>query len=134
MLPGVRSDPGLTSPQVDRPTPTTFSDTAMRLVRWASTPTGLVVLFAAGFVLRLLLARGGGFPFDMSSFAGWAARLGEKSPWHFYPHPGEKFFVDYPPGYLYVLWVIGWAARAAGQGAPPVFWLKLPAILGDLGL
>src|SRR5439155_3331856 len=29
---------------------------------------------------------------------------------------------------------LGKAARAAGEGVPPVFWLKLPPILGDLGL
>jgi len=110
------------------------SPVGARFFVWSATPVGLVSLFAVGLLLRLWLARGGGFPFDMSSFAGWAARLAQKGPWHFYPGPGEKFFVDYPPGYLYILYGLGGAARAAGEGVPPVFWLKLPPILGDLGL
>ena len=101
---------------------------------WISTPGGLGALFAAGFAIRLVLAGGGGFPFDMSSFAGWANRLAERGPWNFYPEAGEQFFVDYPPGYLYILWALGKLTRALGGGAPSVFWLKLPPILADLGL
>jgi predicted membrane-bound dolichyl-phosphate-mannose-protein mannosyltransferase len=101
---------------------------------WLSTPVGLASLFAVGLLIRLVLAGGGGFPFDMSSFSGWAGRLAERGPWNFYPRGGDKFFVDYPPGYLYILWGIGRLARALGSGAPSVFWLKLPPILADLGL
>jgi predicted membrane-bound dolichyl-phosphate-mannose-protein mannosyltransferase len=103
-------------------------------VAWSSTPVGLASLFAVGLLVRLVLAGGGGFPFDMSSFAGWAGRLADRGPWSFYPRGGDKFFVDYPPGYLYVLWGIGRLTRALGSGAPSVFWLKLPPILADLGL
>lgn len=92
------------------------------------------MLFAVGLGLRLVLARGGGFPFDMSSFAGWAERLASTGPWDFYPPTGDDFFVDYPPGYLYVLWGLGAVARAAGRGAPPVFWIKMPPIVADLAL
>ncbi|MGH2759556.1 MAG: phospholipid carrier-dependent glycosyltransferase, partial [Actinomycetota bacterium] len=110
------------------------ADVLNRLVVWSSTPAGLGALFAIGFAIRLILAGGGGFPYDISSFAGWAGRLAERGPWNFYPDAGEKFFVDYPPGYLYVLWGLGKLTQALGGGAPSVFWLKLPAIVADLGL
>lgn len=109
-------------------------DAGRRFLVWSSTPAGLALLFCAGFVIRLILARGGGFPFDISSFSSWADRLAQRGPWNFYPEAGEKFFVDYPPGYLYVLWLLGVVTRAVGGGAPSVFWLKLPPILADLGL
>ena len=136
MLRRVRSrepSSGVARPEAEPVAPTSLSFGA-RFFVWSSTPTGLAVLFAAGFVLRLWLARGGGFPFDMSSFAAWAGRLADKGPWDFYPRPGENFFVDYPPGYLYVLYVLGAAARALGMGAPSVLVLKIPPILADLAL
>ena len=105
-----------------------------RFVAWLATPSGLAFLFIAGFLLRLVLARRGGFPYDMTSFAAWSGRLASGGPWHFYPRGAEKFFVDYPPGYLYVLWVLGLAAKLAHNGFPPVFWIKFPSILTDLGL
>jgi dolichyl-phosphate-mannose-protein mannosyltransferase len=113
---------------------TSARDALRRLARWSATPAGLGALFVFGLAIRLVLARGGGFPYDMDSFAGWAQRLAERGPWHFYPRGSEQFFVDYPPGYLYVLWGLGSLARAIGSGAPGVFWLKLPPVFGDLGL
>jgi len=108
----------------------TLPDIAARL----ATPGGMAALFIAGFLIRLILARGGGFPFDMPSFQAWSARLAARGPWHFYPGPHDKYFVDYPPGYLYVLWVLGLIAKIFGQGGPSVFAVKLPPVLGDLGL
>ncbi len=111
-----------------------MSEAVRRLLIWSSTPAGLGSLFLAGFAIRLLFAGGGGFPYDMSSFSAWAQRLAERGPWDFYPRPGEDFFVDYPPGYLYVLWGLGKLTNALGAGAPSVLWVKLPPILADLGL
>lgn len=105
-----------------------------RLLFWSSTPVGLGALFVAGLLLRLVLARGGGFPYDISSFAGWAQRLADGGPSGFYPAPGEDFFVDYPPGYLYVLWVLGKLAVGLSGAAPPTFALKLPPVFADLAL
>ncbi len=104
-----------------------------RLAFRLSEPSGIALLFIVGFAIRIVLARGGGFPYDMDSFSAWAGRLADKGPWNFYPRGGEEFFVDYPPGYLYVLFVVGRVARILGE-APGVFLLKLPPILGDLGL
>ena len=75
-------------------------DGLVRAARWTATPAGLTALFVGGLVLRLLLARGGGFPADTAIFQAWSARLADLGPGGFY-EPG--YFADYPPGYLYVL-------------------------------
>jgi dolichyl-phosphate-mannose--protein O-mannosyl transferase len=99
------------------------------------TRSGLGALFIGGLALRLILARGGGFPFDMSSFGAWAGTLADKGPWGFYPFSSDSsFFIDYPPGYLYVLWVIGLISKIIWNAGPPVFLIKLPPMLADLGL
>jgi 4-amino-4-deoxy-L-arabinose transferase-like glycosyltransferase len=100
-----------------------------------STGSGLGALFIVGLAICLVLARGGGFPFDMSSFGAWAGTLADKGPWNFYPFGSENsFFVDYPPGYLYVLWAIGSISKLLWNSGPSVLLIKLPAILADLGL
>ena len=114
-------------------TATPLLDRTRHLAAWLDTRSGLGALFIVGLAIRIVLARGGGFPFDMSSFAAWAGTLADKGPWNFYPLAGE-FFVDYPPGYLYVLWVLGLISDALLGGAPSVLFLKLPPILADLGL
>lgn len=99
-----------------------------------SSPAGLVLLFLAGAAVRLVLARGDGHVFDMALFRSWAERMGDHGPSAFYPQAGEDFFVDYPPGYLYVLWGVVRVARWVGAETIPAFLLKLPAVLADLGL
>ena len=104
-------------------------------ITWLGTPSGLTALFVAGIVIRLVLIRGGGFPFDMSSFGAWAGTLADKGPWNFYPFDdADAFFVDYPPGYLYVLWILGLFSKLVGGGAPSVALIKLPGIIADIGL
>ena len=107
----------------------------MRLERaaiWVQTWRGLLCLFALGLAVRLVLAATtNGLFFDVSLFRQWSDRLVARGPSLFY-EPG--YFVDYPPGYLYVLLVLGHASRVLTGGAPPVPLLKLPAILADLGV
>ena len=64
----------------------------------------LVVAIVIGVVIRLLVFRGSGFPSDVGTFMAWAERMADVGPQHFYA-PG--YFSDYPPGFLYVLWVVG---------------------------
>src|SRR5258706_246758 len=61
-------------------------------------------VIAIGVLLRLLVVRSPGFPSDVGTFQAWALRLAELGPGRFY-EPG--YFSDYPPGYLYVLWLFG---------------------------
>ena len=113
-----------------RPAPPA-AETIRALLRRTATPGGLAVLFIAGFLLRVLLARGGGFPADIGIFQSWAARLAEVGPGDFY---SPDVFADYPPGFFYVLWPLGELAKTLFDGTVPVFLLKLTAIVGDIGL
>lgn len=89
------------------------------------TPLGLAVMLAVGLLVRLLIAPRAGYYHDLKLFQAWAQRLAEVGPHSFY----AREFVALPPGYLYVLWLLGKIS------SPPGFvLLKIPAILGDLAL
>ncbi|HLI95458.1 MAG TPA: glycosyltransferase family 39 protein [Candidatus Baltobacteraceae bacterium] len=92
---------------------------------------GLLIL--AGLVLRLLFMGNEGFRNDVQSFEAWAITLAQ--------HPFSKFysstsFADYPPGYFYVLWVVGhvWALLSPHGGNYDLlkYLVKLPAVVMDL--
>lgn len=100
-------------------------DSLKRLVWWLDAPAGLVVMFSLALLVRLLIAPYAGFYGDLKIFQSWAVHLGEVGPHRFY----AGGWVDYPPGYLYVLWL------TAKISSPPGFvLLKVPPILGDLAL
>jgi Gpi18-like mannosyltransferase len=101
-------------------------ETLRRLAWRLDRPAGLAAMFAVAFVIRLLIAPHMGFYGDLRLFAGWAERLGDVGPGKFYV---EGQFADYPPGYLYVLWLTGLLVHTPGYLA-----LKLPALAGDLVL
>ena len=61
-------------------------------------------IIALGVLLRLIVLRAPGFPSDVATFQAWAERLADIGPQRFY-EPG--YFSDYPPAYLYVLWLLG---------------------------
>jgi predicted membrane-bound dolichyl-phosphate-mannose-protein mannosyltransferase/Gpi18-like mannosyltransferase len=63
--------------------------------------TGVI---AVGVIVRLLAVRAQGFPTDVGTFQAWAERLAQIGPGRFY-EPG--YFSDYPPAFLYVLWLLG---------------------------
>lgn len=89
-----------------------------------------LALLAGGLLLRVLLAFAlfpkQGFSTDMQLFAGWATTLARVGPGSFY---ATATGADYPPGYMYVLWLLG----NAPASALPLL-LKVPAILADLGI
>jgi dolichyl-phosphate-mannose-protein mannosyltransferase len=98
---------------------------SLREIAWRfDTPSGLVALFAVALAARIAIAQHAGYYADLGFFHDWAVRLAKAGPRHFYL-PGS----DYPPGYLYVLWLIGKVSASPG-----FLLLKLPAILADLGL
>jgi len=61
-------------------------------------------VIAIGVVARLLAVRAQGFTTDVGTFQAWAERLAQIGPGRFY-EPG--YFSDYPPAFLYVLWLLG---------------------------
>jgi dolichyl-phosphate-mannose-protein mannosyltransferase len=89
-------------------------------------PAGLLAMFSVALLARILIAPHAGFYGDLKWFQAWATRLAEVGPHRFY---ADGQFADYPPGYLYVLWLI------SKISVPPGYvLLKMPAILADLGL
>lgn len=93
----------------------------------------IVTAFMLAFVLRLFIAiKVEGYSTDLSCFKGWARLIHEHGLSGFYE---ADFFSDYPPAYMYVLWVLGGLQRlfSIPSGVMTVI-IKLPAILSDLGL
>jgi predicted membrane-bound dolichyl-phosphate-mannose-protein mannosyltransferase len=100
--------------------------------------TLVVLLIVLGVLLRAVI--GGiympfsGFRIDVGDFSAWAQHLATGGPGSFYA-PG--YFVDYPPGYMYVLWLLG----SIGEWLRPMTGIlitgglvKVPGILADAGV
>lgn len=88
---------------------------------------------AAAFLLRLWIAHTiHGHPGDMATFAAWAGEAAASGIGGFYSNAG---FADYPPGYIYVLYLLGkvqqWFDLGASSAAFGVV-LKMPSLLADL--
>lgn len=99
---------------------------------WLQSREALLFLFAMGLAIRLVLARhSAGLSFDVGLFREWSDRLVERGPAHFY-EPG--YFADYPPGYLYVLFLLGKLSRLLRGEPASIGVLKLPGMLADLGV
>lgn len=100
--------------------------------------TTLVVLLLGALALRLTIAYilfpASGFETDISTYVSWALTMAREGPGGFYANAG---FIDYPPGYLLVLWPIGLLSQALGgadPGAVATPLIKLPAMLADIGV
>lgn len=103
--------------------------------------SGIAILLLVGLLLRLFLAYvllpGSGFASDIGTFIAWAANLAQSGPGGFYAN-GQ--FADYPPGYLYVLWLIGGlghilAPLAGGDADSAISALiKIPPIVADIAI
>ena len=92
----------------------------------------VLLIFVAG-MLRLLIAPNVfGYPSDVLSFRAWSFDVATNGLSKFY---AEGKLADYPPGYMFVLYVLGKISQAfsMGQdtGASRILY-KLPAMLADL--
>ena len=85
-----------------------------------SDASALVILLLLGLALRLTIAYvlfpGSGFSSDIGTFTAWATTLAERGPGQFYT---STSFADYPPGYLYVLWLVGGLGQLLPPAPPP---------------
>ncbi|MEA2652156.1 MAG: hypothetical protein QOI85_1877, partial [Chloroflexota bacterium] len=107
-------------------------------IRRLDAGTILTTLLVLGLVLRAFIAAvylpRSGLSNDIGAFAAWGMRLASVGPGAFYE---AGYFSDYPPGYLYVLWVLGTIGKAltplVGQDAT-VGLVKIPGILADIGV
>ena len=93
------------------------------------------LVFILAFVLRVVLSTEYlGFGADIACFSAWADRMVAIGPAKFY---AKDYFSDYPPLYLYVLYLIGLIKKTfkiAAYSKIHVFLLKCPSILADLGI
>ncbi|MEF2966096.1 glycosyltransferase family 39 protein [Paenibacillus sp. M1] len=93
--------------------------------------------FAAILVVSLLLRIGialtaRGFETDMNTFMAWAQHAVDRGIGGFYV---EGMFADYPPGYIYVLYVLGSICNVFALGfdaAGTQLLFKFPSIVTDL--
>ncbi|MFA4986998.1 MAG: glycosyltransferase family 39 protein [Candidatus Brocadiia bacterium] len=105
---------------------------------------GVLLAFGAGIRIALMSHPGYVYDFDYF-FRPWARDL-QLVPFDQFYHQ-QTVQVDYPPLYLYVLYVVGWVGKLLGVnfGTPLVyddvatglgarFLLKTPALFADLGL
>ena len=98
------------------------------------TPAAMFFVFlGAALLLRIILAPViEGYPTDINCFKGWAWIAAEKGLPGFYL---SNAFVDYPPGYIYILYIIGMLGKLFSlphNSAIFVVILKLPAIIADI--
>ena len=101
--------------------------------------TILVLIIIGGMLLRVLIAGVllplSGFRIDVGDFTAWAQRLAVSGPGEFYD---PTYFSDYPPGYLYILWLLG----SIGSTLKPLLLgvditsalVKVPGVLADAGV
>ncbi len=97
------------------------------------TSTGIALTIACAVTLRFIIAYAilpadAGFAADLSAFRSWAADLGANGPWGAY---SRGYFLDYLPGYLWILWPLGALAGALTSSFDPGALVKLPALFAD---
>jgi hypothetical protein len=110
------------------------------LFRRVSGRTAFLAVLAAGLMLRIVLAYvvfpGQGFVTDLGQFNSWAAALVRVGPGAFYGSSNA----NYPPGYMYVLWLVGELGTVIGPilgvsaSEATLHLLKVPPILADLAI
>lgn len=92
-----------------------------------------VLLIIAALALRFGVAYSvDGHTTDISCFKGWATMAYEGGLQNFY---ASETFTDYPPGYMYVLWLIGAVKSVfniARESAVYTALIKSPAIICDI--
>lgn len=112
---------------------TLFHQDRMGRLRPGQVRAWLIGLLAAGLALRLLMAPfTSGYTGDMNTFMAWASHAAKDGLAHFYD---TDMFVDYPPGYIYVLYVLGKLQTLFHLGYDSkgmLLLMKLPSILADL--
>lgn len=95
----------------------------------------LSIAIGVAFILRVWIGlTAQGYQNDMNTFIAWGQRMVDLGPGKFYE---EGYFADYPPGYLYILYILsfirGVFGFAHGSGGENLLF-KLPAIISDLVL
>ena len=93
----------------------------------------IALIVALAVALRLIIAyvllpADAGFTADLEAFRFWAADLGANGPLGAY---ARGYFLDYLPGYLWILWPLGALSGALTGSFDPGALIKLPGVLAD---
>jgi len=98
----------------------------------------IAAVCAAAFFFRLLFIGLIGHATDIATFENWMLTLNKWGPGGFYTHVQ---YIDYPPGYMLVLWVfsylhtfLDWLGLSRHGIDTLLISIKMPAILADVGL
>lgn len=95
----------------------------------------MISVTAAGLILRVLIGLAvPGYPADMSCWTAWSQAAAGSS---FFSAYENTSFLDYPPGYLYILHILGSLGNMLGIECGTSLYnllLKIPSILADLGM
>lgn len=106
----------------------------MRKITWNITGKKTICLvILSAFLVRIVIAvMNQGFPTDIACFYSWADMAYKNGLGSFYT---SGAFTDYPPGYVCVLYVLGFLLsvfKADYLSAASLLILKLPAIMCDM--
>lgn len=88
-----------------------------------------ILILAAGFLLRIIFSLFLTHENDFLAWRIWGAQIEEVGFSKFY----DRFWCDYMPGYLYVLWALD-RISSAFPAFPVDILFKIPANLADLGI
>lgn len=104
-----------------------------RRIKADKTWTFFAIAAVFAVVLRMAVALTfEGYHTDIACFKGWAISVYQLGPANFYT---SGMFADYPPGYMYILYILGWIREVfAIDAGGSVFTLmiKLPSIIAEV--
>lgn len=90
----------------------------------------LILALLAGFLVRLFITPISGFKFDVDTWFAWAERLNSVGFVSFYT---DKVWTGYPPGFLYILSLLGFMRNLFHISDPNFYMmLKLPSIIAEI--
>ncbi len=91
------------------------------------------IIGLSGFAIRIFVSKFvSGFPTDISCFKSWAQMLHSDGLSNFYT---SQAFTDYPPGYMYILSIVGFIRQIMNleyESAAYTLLVKMPSIIADI--
>ena len=91
---------------------------------------GLIMFI--GLLIRAILAVSvAGYPNDIGCWIGWSSVSADKGIIGLYD---GQTFIDYPPGYMYILYIIGLINKIPGLAGQAAAIVKIPPILADAAM
>lgn len=100
----------------------------------------ILILLGVSLLLRLLfsLLFNTGHPTDINNFRVWTLEVTKRGMHDFFLPPPQGIWCDYPPGYVYILWILGNIYRlfdpnlVSWASTPFTTFVKFPGIICDI--